>query len=348
MNYGQTLRYQIRAQNAADAVAEGLMSVQAERYNELNVAMYGTAVEEYRLRHLLYGILLAANDSGGCQDSYAHYYSQTAPGTVDPGTCMEVYSDLSHAYILSLNRYTEDVKLLNDFSHYASWSWFTGDATNLLSHLQNSTDCNNPTPVAVHIDGTDCGFQYHVVTTQVRTGLLAVQEDAQDILVPGLGKQSTQYGVDTENQALFAPGEIDVTTCAAIPPIVPNFGPMQLARQYAIGRAAAANVQIEEDWMQPGAIYDPAGRPLNTTFQPQENYSELNAGTDTSENYNWYGVNFGGNAAVAYVNYGVFNQPNYTDEFSVRMGWWNAIAIKPFATNPSTSTICNAAPTGNT
>jgi len=336
INYGNTLRYQIRAQNAADSVAQGLMSIQAQRYNALNVALYGTGVEEYRLRHLLDGVLLASNDSGGCQDSYADYVPN---GQIDPGTCLQVYNDLTKAYIQSFNRYTVDVKLLHDYSNYATWKWFTDDTTSLMNHLKSPTDCNTPVQSPVHVDGTDCYFKYSILSQKQRTGLLTVQQDAQNILVPGLGKTST-IGPDSENQQLFAPGQIDVTACAKIPPVIPNFGPMHLPSTYAIGRAAAANVQIEEDWLQPGAVYDPAGRPANTVFQPQESYTIFTAGSDSSESYNWYGVDFGGNAATAYVNYGVFNQPTYDNEFSVRMGWWNAVAIKPFAANPTAASIC--------
>jgi len=335
INYGNTLRYQIRAQNAADSVAQGLMSVQANRFNELNVALYGTAVEEYRLRHLLDGVLLAANDSGGCQDSYVSL--NPATGAASQGTCETVYSNLASEYIASLNRYTTDIQFLNDYSNYASWTWFTDDNKLLLTHLENH--CNQAAPTTVQEDGTDCIFTYKIISQKQRTGLLAVQEDAQNILVPGLGHASS-LADDTENQQLFAPGQIDVTTCTKIPPVIPNFGPLQLAPQYAIGRAAAANVQVEEDWMQPGAIYDPAGRPAQTTFQPSETYTAFSPGTDSSESYNWYGVDFGGNAATAFVNFGVFNQPTYDNEFSVRMGWWNSVAIKPFATAPSVSSIC--------
>jgi Putative Flp pilus-assembly TadE/G-like len=366
MNYGNTLRYQIRAQNAADSVAQGIMAVQAQRFNALNVALYGTAVEEYRLRHLLDGVLLAANDPGGCQDMYADYLNT---GSFKQGQCGQVYQDLSYAYIQSLNRYTLDVKFLNDYSSYASMAWFQSDAKSLVTHFTSSSKCNYAIDTTIQADGTDCLFQYTVVTPNgVPTSapatqpLQGVEEDAQNIFIPGLNHTPPPNPLNagnalavTESALQFVPGAVDVTACAKIPPIVPNFGPIHLATQYAIGRAAAENVQIEEDWMQPGAVIDPLrGTGLNTLFQPLEAYTTFGggvdgiAGTDTSEGYDWYDVDFGGNAATAYASYAVFNQPTYDNEFSVRMGWWDAIAIKPSLVDtaaPATSTICSAAPT---
>jgi hypothetical protein len=341
-NYGNTLRYQIRAQNAADSYAQVLMSVQAERYNMMTEALYGTAVEEYRLRHLLDGILLAANDSGGCQDMYGGYIQNSVTGALafPPGTCSEVYADLSNEYFASLNRYTVDIKLLNDYSNGTNWNNWLLDTASLTTHLNNN--CNQPGAIAPNPAGDDCAFgtpgTYHILAQTQRTGLLAVQEDAQDILVPSLGHDSTLPN-DTENQTLFDPGQVDVTTCLLIPPVVPNFGPLHLPSSYAIGRAAATTVMFEEDWLQPGAIYDPANRPADTAFQPWENYTDFTT-SDTTETYNWYGVDFGGNAAVAYVNYNDFDQPTYDNEFSVKLGWWSALAIKPFATAPTPAQAC--------
>jgi hypothetical protein len=346
INYGNTLRYQIRAQNAADSFAQGVMSLQAERYNALMVALYGTSVEEYRMRHLLQSILLAANDSGGCQDNWSYYNFST--GVSAEGTCAAVYADTSQEYFAALTRFTNDIKLVNDYSNDTQWTNFVNDTASLKKHL--NANCNQASyqGTQVHPDGDDCAFTptYTIVSQEYRTGLKAVQEDAQNILVPSLAHNST-IANDQENQALFDPGQVDVTTCIQIPPVIGNFGPMHMQPQYAIGRAAATNVMVEQDWMQPGALYDPI-RPVDTFFQPYEVYTNFLASSsstsgDTNETYNWYGVNFGGNAAVAYVNYDDFNQPTYNDEFSVKLGWWNAIAMKPFAGAPSVSTACTGA-----
>ncbi len=338
INYGNTLRYQIRAQNAADAYAQGLMSVQASRFNQMTAAIYASAVEEYRLRHVLDGLLLAANDTGGCQDSYSGATGTAPYLTFRSGTCSRVYSDLSQEFEEALNRYTVDIKLLNDYSVDTSWNSWLSDTASLTTHL--NTNCNLAGSFNSPAGG-DCAFtgKYKIWKQTQRTGLLAVQEDAQDILLPSLGQTSVLPN-DGENNMYLAPGEVDVTTCVKVPPIIPNFGPLSLPTTFAIGRAAATNVMFEQDWMQPGAIYDPV-RAAQTVFQPQESYTDFTAGTDSSETYNWYGVDFGGNAAVAYVNYNDFNQPTYDNEFSVKLGWWNSVAIKPFANAPSAAQACS-------
>ena len=82
----------------------------------------------------------------------------------------------------------------------------------------------------------------------------------------------------------------------------------------------------------PGALYDKVRGP-NVFFQPSEKYDPTAVSEGT---YDWYLVNFGGNGATAYSAYNAFTQPVGVDEMSVRLGWWNAVPIKPFA---SSSTI---------
>jgi hypothetical protein len=66
LNYGNQIRMQIRAQNAADAAAQALLAIQTERWNMMTAMLYASSVEEYRIRHILDGILLAENGAGGC------------------------------------------------------------------------------------------------------------------------------------------------------------------------------------------------------------------------------------------------------------------------------------------
>jgi hypothetical protein len=116
-----------------------------------------------------------------------------------------------------------------------------------------------------------------------------------------------------------------VVACAVVPPVIPNFWKFQTQPYYAVGRSAATAVMFEEDWFQPGALYDSVRGP-NVFFQPNEKYDPTPAGS-----YDWYSVNFGGNGATAYSAYNAFTQPAGTDEMSARLGWWNAIPMKPFA-----------------
>src|SRR5271166_4179819 len=157
LNYGNTIRWQVRAQNAADAAAMALTSIQTERFNMMTEMLYATNVEEFRIRALLNATLLTAQKSGGC---------------VAPATCAADYTLLTAAYVRAVSRYTYDAQALNDVSANATFVNLQNDATSLLTHLQSSTVCNqqSATVTTVNPDGGDCAFQYTAVW-QARTGL---------------------------------------------------------------------------------------------------------------------------------------------------------------------------------
>src|SRR5580704_7977838 len=58
ISYGSMVLWQIRAQNAADAAAQGLLSVQATQWNETTALLTAAAVEEYRIRAIMQATLL--------------------------------------------------------------------------------------------------------------------------------------------------------------------------------------------------------------------------------------------------------------------------------------------------
>jgi len=315
LNYGNVIRWQVRAQSAADAAAQGALTVQTERWNMAMETMYAANIEEYRLRRLLNGIMLTVFNSGGCQPA---------------GTCAATYTALRDAYLKSANRYSNDVAEFNNIASYMGQIQTTADMNALLAHMSKPAYCNSPTSTTVNVAGLDCGFTYTVVGMQARPGLQDLKYDSQGICVPGLGRVCT--GTPNSQAADFSPLQIDIVACAVVPPIVPSFGVLNAQPYYAIGRAAATSVMMEEDWFEPGALYDTVRGP-NVFFQPSEKYDPTAVSVGT---YDWYLVDFGGNGATAYSAYNAFTQPVSTDEMSVRLGWWNAVPIKPFA---SSSTI---------
>ena len=338
LNYGNAIRWQIRAQNAADSAAQGIASIQAQRWNIMTATLYGANVEEYRLRRTLDAMLLNIDQSGGCTQAYNQYNYDD----LTLGSCNRNYIDLRDAYLRAVKRYGADVELLNNVSTLNTYTNWQGDAASLLARYAQTGVCNasdatqapggskiaNPT-------GGDCGFKYTLNAFDRRLGLLAVEQDAQGFLLPGLGRTGT-IAADLENKELFAPVEVDVVTCATVPPIIPNFGPIHFASYKAIGRAAATNVMVEEDWMQPGAVVDPQ-RSGSQYFQPKETYTTPSAGSAT---YDWYNIDYGGNTGTAYANYGVFYEPLNHQELDVRMGWWGAVPIRPFGPNLDTAKTC--------
>jgi len=66
MNYTNTIRWHVRAQNAADTAAMASVSADANVGNQRTMAMYAVAINEYRLRSIVQSMTNAANSVGGC------------------------------------------------------------------------------------------------------------------------------------------------------------------------------------------------------------------------------------------------------------------------------------------
>jgi hypothetical protein len=322
LNYGNVIRWQVRAQSAADAAAQAMLTVQTERWNMSMETLYAANIEEYRVRRLLNGLMLTVYNSGGCQPA---------------GTCAATYTSLRDAYLQSVNRYTNDVTVFNNIASYAAQVQTTADMNSLLAHMVKPAYCNTSTATTVNVAGLDCAFTYTVAGLQARTGLQDLKYDSQGICIPGLGRVCT--GSANAQAADFAPMQVDIVACAIVPPVIPSFSLFKSQPYYAIGRAAATSVMFEEDWFEPGALYDTVRGP-HVFFQPSEKYDS----TPVSGGYDWYLVDFGGNGATAYSAYNAFTQPLGKDEMSVRLGWWNAVPIKPFAPSASInlSTACTS------
>jgi hypothetical protein len=52
LNYAEAIKWQIRAQNAADSVAQATLSVQASNFNEMMITLNAASVEEWRIGRL--------------------------------------------------------------------------------------------------------------------------------------------------------------------------------------------------------------------------------------------------------------------------------------------------------
>ena len=338
INYGNTVRYQVRAQNAADAAAQAIMAIQTQRFNELTAALYTSNVEEYRTRLLLDGILQTLDGSGGCTGAPTPASIGQAPFATGSGTCDQAYQQLVTPFYRAVNRYTTDVERVNDIataSNYANW---VADSNSLLLHLSSANTCNTTTTPAsgVHDDGGDCAFRYTLNGQALRGNLNAVSADAVNVFVPTQGF-TLPNNAETEVGAYFDPGMVDVVVCEKVPPIIPNFAVMQAKTHYVIGRAGATAVLTEEDWLQPGALIDPARPGGQTYFQPYENYTTAGQNATANGGYDWYGVLFGGNAwqIGSFVNpqtgvtdYGYTSIPTIND-LSAYVGWWSSIPYDP-------------------
>ncbi len=307
MQYGEVLRWQVRAQNAADAAAAAALSGQTQTWNEQLSLVYAAGVEEWRIRALLYGMQAAAYNDPGCQPN-----------------CATAFANLRNEYMRAVKRYTQDVQLVNRTSQY-TFTQAAGDAQALITQLQ--ANCGHP-------NGGDCGFTYTVVNVEPRAS--AVNDVEQD----GGAWVINNPGYPAVVKQDYTPAQIEIVVCARVAPIVPSFLGFQAPTFTAIGRAAATSAMVTQEWIQPGYLVNPK---TGAAFQPIENY----AGTGTSgsgpNGWNWFAVNFGGNPAKAFPKFDAYAENVNGPEFSAVTGWWNAIPIKPYSGALNMGTIpCKA------
>jgi hypothetical protein len=309
VRYADIIRWQIRAQNAADAAAQAVVALQTQQFNEMNSLLYASAVEEYRIRQILYALELTAYGNGGC--------------SLD-GSCSARFAQLRVAYDKAVNRYTNEVQLLNRVTANMDYSTLQSDAHALIAEMQNSANCGNP-------GGGDCAFGYALVGFGGRAPLYNVAMDARAFIKPSLGMHMTAAsGVNPS----LVPVQVEVAVCADIPSPVPAIGNFQPPPMRVIARAAATAVMVEQDWLQPGSLNNFW---TGTLYQPLEAWSG-SAGNDGSGT-DWYSVNFGGNASTANTQANGYTFGIFADEFSAYTGWWNTVAIRPYAGALSTSSL---------
>jgi hypothetical protein len=294
MQYGEVLRWQVRAQNAADAAASAALSAQTQTWNQQLSLVYAAAVEEWRIRHLLTGLQAAAYNDPGC----------TGTG------CSATFNQLRTEYLRAVARYTTDVQLINRTSQYTQ-AQAAADARALVQQLQ--TNCGQA-------NGGDCSFTYNVVQVRARTALNDVEEDGGAWVINNPGTLAT---VKTD----YVPIQLEIVTCAKVAPIVPSFLNFQPPTFTAIGRAAATSAMVTQEWLQPGYQVNPR---TGQAFQPVEQYAPGTNATGPN-GWNWFTINFGGNPATAFPKYDAYAERVGGPEFSAVTGWWNTVPIKPFS-----------------
>ena len=302
MQYGEVLRWQVRAQNAADAAASAALSAQTQTWNQQLSLVYAAAVEEWRIRHLLSALQAAAYNDGGCAGS----------------GCSVAFGQLKREYLRAVARYTVDVQLINRTSLYTQ-AQAAADARALVQQLQQNCGQAN---------GGDCGFTYNVVRVQARSVLNDVEQDGGAWVINNPGTPAT---VKTD----YVPVQLEIVTCAKVAPIVPSFLNFQPPTFTAIGRAAATSAMVTQEWLQPGFQVNPR---TGQTFQPVEQYAP---GTTASgpNGWNWFAINFGGNPATAFPKWDAYAERVGGPEFSAVTGWWNTVPIKPFAGQLNTGAL---------
>ncbi len=367
-NYANSVRYQIRAQNAADAAASAVVAIQADQWNLMTTLLYAQNVEEFRIRRILDGMLLAIHRSGGCT---SNGYIPPKLGIFQPqtnaawfstaeGTCNRTYIDLRDNLVRAEERYATNATYLNTLATQTTFSNFQTNAQAMLTSLQ--TNCNSSTTKSVVAIGGDCGngngsnsIKYSFAPASTTSGyggmsgsaiayrknLGAVELDAANYFIPGTDGAATKHGLDTEATNLFAPVAVDVVACEKITPLIPSFGPFKQATYYAVGRAAATDAMVTQEWLEPELNqFQGQGTQLQSAEYYTQPFPDAGQGQayGLSTNYDWYQVYYGANNYTA-------NSTNLTatltnNELSALFGWWSAIPILPFGGAVSTTTAC--------
>jgi Putative Flp pilus-assembly TadE/G-like len=335
-NYGNSLRWQIRAQNAADAVAQGVMSVQAQHYNQMNITLHAAAIEEYRIRRTVNALLQVLRGDGGCVDTI---------GAIQD--CAQSYISLRANYIAQVTRYTELVKQMESIVRYTPAEQ-QADMAAITAQFQNQCVASGPT-------GGDCVFKYTMTTPTARPNLSGAESDAAG--------ENNGDGLPIPNLPTdLQPLQIEVTACAQINLPFQSFFKMNVAPFYAIGRAGATTAMVTQEWANPGLQINPNSPGGNVPFQPTEypesptnsppaGFSVTDGCNSNAIDYDWYAVHWCSNSYVAsYVNGipGGFGGIILSDEYGVWTGWWSALPIAPVSTfTPSTSNCSQSVAAGS-
>jgi Flp pilus assembly protein TadG len=339
LNYANMIRWQIRAQNAADAVASGLLAIQTNNWNRMQIMLYASAIEEFRIRRLIDAIVLTANRSGNCQD--ASWSAQPSPAATG-NSCLSDYLVLKTALNRAVTRYSADIQLLHNFTYQMTKSNIEADMQTMLTHIQSH--CYNNPNGGGGTEGADCAFNYKINAIGGRTDLLAVAMDGFIVVTPRIvnGTMSglvNNFNTSQVNHNLWLPEQVDIVSCATILPLVPALSNIIRAVPFtAVGRGAATSVQVMQDWMQPGMVGDP-DIASGAAFQASENPTGEKIGIDDNP---YFTINYGGIVNTAVPAYRGFIAQVNNDLFSVQMGWWASVPIAPFGVTvvPGTTVSC--------
>ncbi|MBV8491525.1 MAG: hypothetical protein JO199_13440 [Candidatus Eremiobacteraeota bacterium] len=350
-NYATSLRWQIRAQNASDSVAQAILSVQTQHYNQVTAQLHAAAIEEWRIRRTLAALVYVMQGSGGCTDQNATLGSPAVSGTSGWIDCAAAYNSLRNNYVAEVARYTADVQNMAALSNYTQ--------TQQLADMQTIANSFETNCASSGATGADCAFTYTIANPTSRPSLSGAQSDS--------GGENNGDGEALPAGGLVSdlnPLEIEVVACAEIAMPFSSFFHLNAAPFYAIGRSASTSTMVTQEWFAPGVLNNP-NSPTNAYFQPPEFvesstnsqpsiYNATNFCTSRNSAYDWYAVHYCSNSYLsAYTTpapgvtpgYGGYSTTITSDEFSTWTGWWAAVPIPPYngGWTPTTST-CNAQP----
>jgi hypothetical protein len=318
--YGTMVQWHIRAQNAADAAAQGLLTAQTSQWNQTIMTLHAAAIEEYRLRYIIKDLVQVMRGAGGCDNS----------GTASD--CGVMYGQLRQAYLDSLQRYSTDITLLARINNPT----FTDDESAISGALSlYQTNCGS-------VNGGDCAFDYTLmqpVGNRANTYLENVYADCCGFTVGG--------GTSSDPKQDLQPMEIEVVACAQVPWPIPSLFNFTPPTYNVVGRAAATPIMVTQEFMYVGSVVNPDSA-TNAVFQPSE-FPETGYGSAaiTASNDQNYRIDYGGNPDDVYNNgnpassngVAAFTYQASNMGLEVADGFWGSMAIQPFEGNISSGSF---------
>jgi Putative Flp pilus-assembly TadE/G-like len=93
-NYANTVRWGIRAQNAADSAASAGIATDANVHNQIETLQFAATVDETRMRYLIQAIVNTVDDPAGCGNACDAYYASLVSAY---NTASNGYGTITHA-----------------------------------------------------------------------------------------------------------------------------------------------------------------------------------------------------------------------------------------------------------
>jgi len=327
LDYASTIRWQVRAQNAADAAAASLLSVQTTRWNQMEMTLYSLALDEWRIRNTIDAMTATVHGAGGCQTQTPIFVNGA---TNVNSACAVAYGKLRTAYLQALTRYTNETQVLQTIQQYDTLADETTEINAIIAAQNSGALCGAP-------NGWDCGFTYTLAPTptlQTRAQVWTIQQYYTNTGGGFFGYISYQPGTQALINANLLPTRIGIVACAKVTPPLASFAQLHAQPFLAIGRSGATAVAAVEEWLQPGSFSFPANDPKypNQVIQPPETYGLTYP--------NAYATTFGGNNFVANTGTGTFQAVVSVQEFSAQLPWWTPLPFPPSGAYTPPSSAC--------
>lgn len=252
INYANVIRWQVRAQNAADSVSSASLSTVADYYNGLTMALYAADVDELRLRYLDQAIVNNLN-SEGCTGN------PSVNCDVDYDYLVRAYNNAQAAYVNAvqlvqvLTGGEDDVAQFQAASEGA-WQAIVPGAAQGSAYL----DCGDGDDTWKVCSGdTDTAFTYYPLD---------------------VGGVSNIYGTTGSNVGIGEPNTEDVASCVDVPLVQVGFLKLPIKSFRAVGRSALGLVPSIETVSNVAALG-------SGSYQPSEDWVTSAGGTDSGTYY---------------------------------------------------------------